>query len=95
MLQKGILILDPTEGPVTQESELVPRLNTLEGRVLGIINNSKPNSDLLLRGIAERLQKDYRLEIIWVDKTNASLPAPPSILEQLKSCHAVLAGVGD
>jgi hypothetical protein len=92
------IVLDPTEGAVLSESggRMAERLSTLDGKVLGVVNNGKLNSDVFLRSILKLVQKKYALkDVIWIDKTNPSLPVTDAMLEQLKASQAVISGMGD
>lgn len=89
------IVLDPTEGPVESENSLAPRLSEVNGKRIAFINNGKRNSDVFLSALAEEFRERYRAEVVWFDKKNPSLPFPEAMLDQLKSCHAVVAGVGD
>ncbi len=90
-----MVVLDPTEGPVEAENHLAPRLSEVDGKRIVFINNGKRNSEVLLSALAEELKRRHRLEIIWIDKKNPSLPFPEAMLEQLRSSHGVIAGIGD
>jgi hypothetical protein len=91
-----LTVLDPSTGPVVPEKKLAPRLTSLDGKVLAVINNGKINSDAFLQSVVDGIRELHTLsDVIWIDKPNASMPAGAEILEQLKSAHAVVAGVGD
>lgn len=90
------VVLDPTEGSAASDSVAAARLSTLDGKVLAVVNNGKRNSDVLLAGLLEQVKQQYNLkDVLWVDKTNASLPIPDETLQRLRSADAVIAGVGD
>lgn len=92
-----VIVLNPTTDTIKEsETSLAPRLSTLNGKVLGIVNNGKRNSDVFLQFLANQIKEAYQLkEILWINKLNVSLPMTDHDLEQLKSAHAVIAGVGD
>lgn len=95
ILTDKVIVLDPTEGPVETENVLAPRLSDVKGRKIAFINNGKRNSDVFLSALAEEFRENHLAEVVWFDKKNPSLPFPDAMLDQLKSCHAVVAGVGD
>lgn len=78
MDQQGIyIVLDPTQGPIETEHDqiMAKRHTTLDGKILSVINNGKTNSDVFLRNIIGLVKQKYNLkDVIWIDKTNASLP---------------------
>lgn len=86
--------------PVDLEAErrkgLASRPASLDGRRLGLLNNSKGNADLLLGRIAERLRERYRLsELLSLTKPIFSRMATSGQLEQLKLCDVVITAIAD
>lgn len=98
MAQQTYIVLDPTQGPAAGDTEgsMAQRLSTLDDKVLGIVNNGKGNSDVFLHNIADLAKQKYNIkDIIWINKTNVSLPVTDAMLEQLKTANAVISGIGD
>ena len=92
------LMVDPTgEAPDSQSLTLAPRPTDLRGKRLGLLDNSKANSDVILRAIAAILNERYEFsEIFYTKKHSASLPPRPEILADLhRNADIVIAGVGD
>lgn len=93
-----ISVVDPTGGDPGEEFfSLAPRPATLSGKRLGLLDNSKANSEPILRGIAGILDKEFGLaEVFHLSKHSASLPPRPEILEELqRRADIVVTGVGD
>ena len=90
-----IVVLDPTNDPIEMQTQWAQRLSSINGSILGVIDNGKRNSQQMLRSLVEALREKYSFEVVWIHKKNASLPMPAVLLEQLKSCHAVVSGIGD
>jgi len=90
------IVLNPAQESTVSSEKTANRLTTLDDKVLAVVNNGKRNSDVILQTLLAQLQQSYKLkDVIWIDKKNASLPVTDVMLEQLQSCHAVIAGVGD
>ncbi|HWC02109.1 MAG TPA: hypothetical protein VHF87_05010 [Methylomirabilota bacterium] len=92
-----IEILDPTVEVATQPLKFVPRPESLAGRRIGLVENTKFNSDRLLQRIGDILVADYGAAgtRMW-RKKNASVPAHEEIVEELRAtCDAMVAGIGD
>ncbi len=67
----------------------------LKNRVLGIVDNSKPNADLFLNEVLGVLNKDYTWgEVLRLKKTSGAVPAPLTP-EFFHRCDWVINGVGD
>ncbi len=94
-MTEKLIILDPT---LEVESVRVePASRTGEIRVLGLLDNGKPNSDRLLHKVAEKLHKQHPdLQIRSYRKPSAYRPAPGALLEEVVAeCDSVLVGIGD
>jgi hypothetical protein len=92
-----IEILDPTVEPRKQPLTYVPRPDSLKGKRVGLVENTKFNSDRLLHRIGELLINEYGAADckMW-RKHNASVPAHAEILEEAKrAVDVVVAGIGD
>ena len=95
--QAMIEVLDPTVEVLTQPIKFVARPGSLAGKRVGLVENTKFNSDRLLQKIgdilvAEHGAADARL---W-RKHNASVPAHDEIVQEIKAtCDVMVAGIGD
>jgi hypothetical protein len=90
-------ILDPThEAPVTSVA-YPPRPGSLQGLRVGLVENTKHNSDRLLQKIGDVLKAEYgAAETRMWRKHNASVPAHGELIAELsQSCDVMVAGIGD
>ncbi len=90
-------LLDPTIEVAPQALPFVARPRSLQGLRVGLIENTKFNSDRLLQKIGDILKAEYGVAEtrIW-RKRNASVPPDDAIIAELRAtCNAMLAGVGD
>ena len=92
-----IQLVDPTTGAATQSIAYAPRPQALAGKRIGLIENTKFNSDRLLEKIGDILKTEYgAAEAKMWRKKNASVPAHQEIIEEVKkSCDVMVAGIGD
>ncbi len=90
-------ILDPTVEPRRQPLTYVPRPDSLQGRRVGLVENTKFNSDRLLQKIGDILTREYgAAETRMWRKHNSSVPAHEAIIEDAKrTVDVVVAGIGD
>jgi hypothetical protein len=90
-------IFDPTTEAKEQAMAFVPRPTSLRGLRIGLVENTKYNSDTLLLKIAAILEQDYGASShILTHKHNSSVPAHQEIIDEVKAnCDVVVAGVGD
>jgi hypothetical protein len=85
-------------GETQREDVILPALpETLAGRTVGFIDNTKHNFDRLADEIGVMLRARHGVKtVIRRRKANASTPAAPEILAELaKTCDVVFAGSGD
>ena len=74
---------------------ITPRLRTLDGVTLGVLNNSKPNSLLLQQRVVELLSKRYRIgEVVTKQKPSAAIGAE-KLDVYAREVGAVLTAIGD
>ena len=92
-----IELLDPTTDAATQAVAYASRPDTLAGKRIALIENTKFNSDKLLLRIGELLKQEYGVaETKLYRKRNASVPAHEEIIADVqRSCDLVVAGIGD
>ena len=92
-----IIVVDPAAEDDVQKSALAPRLSTLEGAHVGLIDNAKHMAEETLREVEALLKERYGVkEVSYYRKRNASVPTPPDVLQDLTSkCDALVHGVAD
>jgi hypothetical protein len=89
-------IWDPTVQTAAQANALAPRLPSLRGKRLGLLDNGKKNADVLLRLIARRLEAAGAQTAVTLMKPNISRVATEEQFAELaNSCDFVVTGVGD
>ena len=91
------VLVNPVTQPIVAPFNGAPRLASLAGTRLGIIDDSKRNADVLLEELAEVLRTRYEItEIKWHRKPSASRPADPTALKELvEQVDSVVIAIGD
>ena len=93
-LYELVLPIDPQ---AAQARHPAPRLATLAGCRVGLLDNRKGNANVLLERVGERLVAEHgaaRLE--REEKPIFSRPATPEQLDRLaRTCDAVVTAIGD
>jgi len=92
-----VLLYDPTAARRDEPGAANPTLATLSGKVVGFIDNAKPNFNHLVDDLAELLVANHGVKcIVKRRKTSASIPAPEEIVRELaQECDLVITGSGD
>jgi len=91
-------LLDPTgDNDRAADTALAPRLHSLRGLTVGLLENAKPNSAALLAAFARELQRAHGLRTsVMFTKSYFGTPAEESLVQRiLHNCDFAVAGIGD
>jgi hypothetical protein len=90
-------IYDPTLGATGRSMAFAPRPKSLAGLRIGLVDNTKHNSDQLLLRIAAVLERDHGAKAHVIRRKHSAGAAPHAeIIEEFKAnCDIIVAGVGD
>ena len=93
----ALQVFDPTTEAKEQPIAFVPRPESLRNVRIGLVENTKYNSDKLLLRIAAILEKEYGAKShIMRSKYASGVPAHKEIIDEYTTnCDVVIAGVGD
>ena len=89
-------MLDPRGSINLKDRPLVPGVNTLEGKVIGIIDNGQSNSTTMFQELAKLIEEKFRpKEVIFRTKPSHMQGAPKPLMEDfVRRCDAVITGLG-
>jgi len=93
-----IQLVDPTGAdPGEHAFSLAPRPVDLRGKRLGLMDNSKANSEIILHAIARILDQQFGFaDTFYTKKHSASLPPHPEVMTDLhRHADVVITGIGD
>ncbi len=90
-------VFDPTISSEEEAIDYPPRPANFEGLKVGLVDNTKYNSRVLLEKIAERLQAKHKMEMVHIDtKQSASHHVTEQAVKEFKTkADFVIAGIGD
>lgn len=88
--------LDPRGSVNPEDRPLMPGLDTLEGKVIGIIDNGQSNSTAMFQELAQLIQEKFQpAEVVFRTKPTHMQGAPKKLMEELTNrCDAVITGLG-
>lgn len=88
---------DPTNSPREEAINFVPRPQKLEGLKVGLVDNTKFNSRVILEKIAQRLGSKHGMEVVHLDtKQSPSHAVSEQAVKEFKvKADFVIAGIGD
>ncbi len=97
ILPSGQIVFDPRGEVAAQTKPLAPRVSSLEGMRLGVLDNTKWNSRRLLDQTVALLQADATLGAVNVYKKESfSRSAAPELIGQIaRENDAVVTAIGD
>ena len=92
-----IQILDPRPEDVPEEKGLSSEIPTLEGKVIGLLENRKYHADSFLQELQRVLQDEYRAKkVMYTSKFTFSMPCADETIDSLvEECDAVVHGIAD
>lgn len=92
-----VTIYDPTTETEGRRIDYAPRPGSLAGLRVGLVDNTKHNSDQVLLRIAALLERDYGAKSHVIRRKKSAGAAPHAeIVEEFRSgCDVIVAGVGD
>ena len=94
---ESITVIDPAAEDSVTALALAPRLHSLAGARLGLIDNSKHMASELLDAVQSLLESRYQVKAFKrYRKNNPSIPTPrDSLADLIGSCDAIVHGVAD
>ena len=90
-------LFDPTSKPVERQVQVARRPAALKGLRLGLVDNTKFNSDTLLRKLADRLHRRHGMTVSVTNrKRSPSHEIDEAGIRALRSqADLVVSGIGD
>jgi len=90
-------LFDPTSPPLARSITLAPRPRDLRGLRVGLVENTKFNSDVILTKLGERLARQYGMTVSrMIRKRSPSHPVTDEAADALRRISDfVVSGVGD
>ena len=88
--------IDPTAGGARAKIALAPRPMDLAGKIVGMIDNTKEQADVILETVAEILRSRYgAAKVIIRRKEHFSRPASEALLNEMaKEVQVAAAALG-
>jgi hypothetical protein len=96
-MDEKAIVFDPTASSHGERANLRQTLDGLSGKVIGFIDNAKPNFHYLVDDLAELFTSKYAVSaVVKRRKSGAGIPATEAIMKELTDqCDLVIAGSGD
>ena len=95
---RNMRLVNPTGTSLSSgDFHLNERPDTLAGKTLVLLENSKANSDKVLYELGQMLKEKYDLKgIVYFNKHSASLPTKPDVVQDMvNKVDILITGIGD
>ena len=95
-MTKRLTVLDPIAPTPGQSKRLDRRLENLDGKVVGFIDNAKPNFNHLVDDLGELLVRHHGVRRIIKHRKPGQVPVAETALAEItQACDLVITGSGD
>ena len=95
-MTERLAIYDPSAPSGSGPEHARQTLNGLKGKVIGFIDNGKPNFHLLVDDLSELLINKYGVAEVIRHRKRGSVPVMETVLKDYaEKCDAVITGSGD
>ncbi len=93
----GDMLLDPTDKVERAAKAFAPRLDTLAGKTIGLLDISKAKGSFFLDRVEEVLREQYGVkDVLRRMKPTVTRPAPAPLKAELtEKCDAVIEALSD
>ena len=92
------ILVNPLDETPRVQANPAPRLDTLAGKTIGLLDISKPGGSVFLDHLERLLKENHGVaEVVRATKPTFTKPAPAAIIEQLIAAHcdAVIEALAD
>ena len=93
----SVEILDPTGSASVEASRLTDRrVRSLDGKTVGLLNNTKVKADYILDAVAELLQERFAIrDFVRLTKPTFARPIPADMAKRMAAeCDVVITAIG-
>lgn len=90
----GVRVYLPDGAIEAAPKRLAPRLATLAGARIAVLDNCKEFADLVLKGVAGMIEREHKVSEIRFWRKGYPAKGAPFLRELADSCDAVINGVG-
>jgi hypothetical protein len=92
----SLTLVSPMNDVLVAGNPAPPRLDTLTGKTIALLDITKPGGSVFLDRVEHWLRSRYGVaSVIREQKPTYTKPAPAGVLEKLRSVDAVIEGLAD
>ena len=96
MPESRLPFIDPTRGGVKTQVARAPRPIDLAGKIVGLLDNTKEQADVILETVGRALREKYGVaDVVIQRKEFFSKPAKPELIDAMaKKVQVAIAALG-
>lgn len=93
---RTVRVYNPTAEETDSQDALAPRFGSLDGKVIGLLNNTKDRTEIIFDEVETRLKERFPgVEIRHYRKESVSGARPEMFAEIKRDCDGVVTALGD
>jgi hypothetical protein len=90
------ILVNPFDERPQVQGGIAPRLDTLAGKTIGLLDISKPGGSFFLDHLERLLKERFEVgRVVRKMKPTFTKPAPETVIQELTECHAVIEALAD
>jgi hypothetical protein len=90
------ILINPFDETQRDARRPAPKLDTLAGKTVALLDISKPGGAIFLDRLAQLLQEQCGVaQVVRETKPTFTKPAPAAVIERLAQCDAVIEALAD
>jgi hypothetical protein len=90
------VLVNPFDETERAQAKVAPRLESLAGKTIGLLDISKPGGSFFLDHLECLLKERFNVaQVVRKMKPTFTKPAPETVIEELGNCDAVIEALAD
>lgn len=90
------ILVNPFDETTRTQAAMAPRLDSLAGKTVGLLDISKPGGSIFLDHLEHLLKERFAVKaVVRKMKPTFTKPAPEALIQELANCDAVIEGLAD
>lgn len=90
------VLVNPFDETERAQAKIAPRLQSLAGKTIGLLDISKPGGSFFLDHLERVLKEQFKVaQVIRKMKPTFTKPAPDAVIKELSKCDAVIEALAD
>ena len=93
--KRTVVVYEPHADESAKDDAIAMRAASLNGKIIGLLDNTKDLADRLLDEVKNLLQKDFPQTEFRTFRKKSVSGADADLMDKVAACHAVVTAIGD